>query len=159
MSIWNSIEVYKEYQDHRGTETSRSQLVKTISDNFGDKLIVLSSPGFASVLAFHTPAIKLLKLVRDDEEDNIKSSIKQLAETIREESKAINLNKSKYQINIYSCTAVAAASDRMLQLLDSVSPKLLNTLPALLIGNMIIAAVRSYLTELQIVLGVVLRSS
>ena len=56
---------------------SRSQLVKTMSDKFGDKLIALSSPDFASILAFHTPAIKLPKLVRDDEEDNIKSSISQ----------------------------------------------------------------------------------
>ena len=56
-------------------------------------------------------------------------------------------------------TVQEATSDTLMGLLAGISPRLKDTMPALLIGNIVTSAVRAQPTELQIALGVLFRDS
>lgn len=156
--IWNSVELHQEYQDHGGVDLTRSQLTEELCSNFSGDLLIISSPGYANVVAFQSQASIVLKMVKH-EEDGIENSIRHIAKRVVKECKAIPLDTSKYRLNIDEQLAQESISPTVQNLLASISSKLDNTPPALLIGNIITSALRHKSTDLQIALGILLRDS
>ena len=66
--IWNSAEIYNEYQSQNGAALGRRNLIKRLHDHFEGELAVLSCPGYASLLEFQNQAAVLLKMVKDDDD-------------------------------------------------------------------------------------------
>ncbi len=158
-SVWNSVELHQEYQDHGGVDLTRSQLTEKLCSNFSGDLLALSSPGYANVVAFQSQASMVLKMVKQ-EEDCIENSIPHVAKHVVKECKAIPLDTSKYRLNIDEQLAQESVSPTVQNLLDSLSSKRDNAPPALLIGaNIITSVLRHKSTDLQIALGVLLRDS
>ena len=50
--MWNSVEVHNIYSKNGGHKLQRRNLVNTLKNHFGASLVVLSSPGLASILTF-----------------------------------------------------------------------------------------------------------
>ena len=67
--VLTSVEIYKTYTTHGGTNLSRAQLIQQISDVFADDLLIFSSPGLANIILFRNTASKLLRLVQEEEDD------------------------------------------------------------------------------------------
>ena len=93
------------------------------------------------------------------EEDCIENSIRHIAKHVVQECKAIPLDTSKYRLDIDERLAQESVSPTVQNLLASLSTKLDNTPPALLIGNIITSVLCHKSTDLQIALGVLLRDS
>ncbi|KAI4803777.1 hypothetical protein KUCAC02_025425 [Chaenocephalus aceratus] len=157
--IWNSIELFHEYQEHGGNSLNRRELVDNLCCHFAGELLVLSSPGYANIVAFHNEAALLLKIVKQDDVDDIDNSIGKVAKQVIKDCKVIGLDKAKYRLDIDKVQAEEAVSSTLLTLLASISPKLHNTLPALMVGNIVTSVLKSQPTDLQIALGVLLRHS
>ena len=66
--IWSSIELYAAYQEEGGKNISRRELMAKVKEHFGEKVIVLTSPGIASIIMFTVHASSVLTVVRDDDE-------------------------------------------------------------------------------------------
>lgn len=77
--IWNSLELFQEYQSNHGTCKARRNMIRRLQEHFQDELVVLTCPGYASIVAFHSNAATVLKMVRDDEDDDVSSNITKLA--------------------------------------------------------------------------------
>jgi hypothetical protein len=98
----------------------------------------------------------LLKMV-EDTADDVGNSIRLIAKQVIKECSAIPLDATKYRLNIDEQLAHESVSSTVHNLLASISTKLENTPPALLIGNIITSVLRNRPTDLQIALGVLLR--
>ncbi|KAJ8021891.1 hypothetical protein HOLleu_39220 [Holothuria leucospilota] len=158
--IWNSVELFKEYRDNQGSALTHRSLLEKVQQHFGDDLVVLTSPGYASLIAFHENAAVMMKMVKDDDEtDDIEKCVNMLAKHIVKECKAIPTNKSAYQVHIDMNVAAEFASSTLLKLLATLSTKLDETLPALLIASVITDVLTNYPTPLQVALGVLLGDS
>ena len=59
-------------------------------------LLVLNSPGYASVIAFHQGAAGTLRVVKDDGSDDIDNAICQVANQIVTECKNVENDKTLY---------------------------------------------------------------
>ena len=115
--IWNSIELFKEYQDNHGCALTRCRLVEELRRNIGGDLVVLTNPGYASIIAFHKNAALMLKLVKaDDESDDIGRSVSILANHVVKECKSIACDKSVYQMHVDMDIAAECASSTLLNL-------------------------------------------
>ena len=113
--IWNSVELFQEYT---GCALTRSyvvhKLVFVLGNQFGEELLVLSSPGYANIIACKNKAdAVVLKMVKDDEEDDIVGSISKVAKLIVKECKTITCDKSTYNMHIDK--HIAAESDKTRQ--------------------------------------------
>ena len=157
--MWNSVELFEEYQAHGGSNLTRAKLVDSLCTYFEGKLVVLSSPGYAKILVFQSHASMMLKMVKQDDDDDIDLSIRKIAKQVIKECAAIPLDRTKYRLDINTQLADEAVSSTMQSLLTAISSKLQNTPPALLIGNIITSVLRNQPTDLQISLGVLLRDS
>ncbi len=93
--MWNSIEVYHEYTDAGGTLLTHRQVIHQVKDHFHGDLLVLTSPGYASVIAFHQGAAGTLRVVKDDKSDDI-NAICQVANQIVTECKNVENDKTSY---------------------------------------------------------------
>ena len=69
------------------------------------------------------------------------------------------MDRNNYKEHLDYDSTSTFASRTVLNLLSSLSPKLDNTLPALLIGNIITSVLTNHPTQLQITLAVLLRES
>lgn len=154
--VWNSIDLHQDYRDHGGVDLTRSQLLKKLCSHFGGDLLIISSPGYANLVAFQHQASQILKMV-EHEEDDIENSIRLIAKQVKKECNAIPLDSTNYHLNIDEELAEESVSSTIQDLLASISTKLNNTPPALLIGNIITSVLRNKPTDLQIALGVLLR--
>ena len=157
--VWNSIELFDQYQEYGGCELSRPQLIDNLRNHFAGELLVLSSPGYANIVAFHNQAATLLKMVKDDDDCDINSSVAKVAKEVTKDCKAITLDRTKYRLNVNEATTGESVSSTLHTLLAAISPKLDNTLPALMIGNVVTSILKSQPTDLQVSLGVLLRDS
>ena len=157
--IWNSLELFQEYQNNHGSIIARRGLIGKLRAHFQDEFVVLSSPGYASIVAFHYNAAAALKMVKDDEDDDFGSNIGRLAKTIVKDCKDILFDTSKYKLDIDEHIAAEAGSSTLLTLLATLSPKLNKTLPALLIGNTVTSVLKNQAIALQVALGFLLRDS
>ncbi|KAH3691182.1 hypothetical protein DPMN_194410 [Dreissena polymorpha] len=147
---WTSVELHSFYTGNGGS-LPRKTLVQKLSDVFGDELLVLSSKGLANIVIFRNKASTLLRL-DDLDEDAI--PIEYTAKQIVSEWKKIHYNKDKYNIRIDRKLAAEQSSATLSKLLSCMSEKLSNTLPALLICNMVTGLVNNKPTSLQIALGI-----
>lgn len=159
LRIWNSVELFSEYQSHDGVLMSRDMAINKLQKHFGGDLIILSSPGYANIIAFRSQTALQLKLVKDEDDEDISSHINKVAKKVIKECTEIPLNKASYRLDLDISTAYESVSDLLMTFLGSLSPKLLHTLPALMIGNMITSVIRNQPTDLQVALGVLLRDS
>jgi len=50
--IWNSVEIFQEDQTHGGVKLTQSHLVDNLCSHFDGELLILSSPGYANIVAF-----------------------------------------------------------------------------------------------------------
>ena len=60
--MWNSVDLYSMYSEGGGFKYSRRTLIKGLVDYFGGQVVLLSSPGSASILIFKRIAIFPYKL-------------------------------------------------------------------------------------------------
>lgn len=154
--VWSSVEVHASYISFGGSMLSRGLLVNKIADLFGKDLLVLSSPGLANILMFRTTASSMLRIEELDEDDK---SIEVVSKRILTECKEIkeSWSKDSYNSTINTCLATEESSSTLLSLLANLSDKLSNTLPALLIGNIVTSILINRPTTLQITLGIQVR--
>ena len=59
------IDIYTKYVEEGGHMLSRRQLISKVVEKFGEDMIVLSSPGIASILAFRSSATKVFHVLPD----------------------------------------------------------------------------------------------
>ncbi len=57
-NMYNSIDIYQKYVDAGGESLSRRQVMTNIVEEFGDDLVVLSSPGLANIVLFKSHSAK-----------------------------------------------------------------------------------------------------
>ena len=155
-NMWNSVELHETYKSLGGNDLSRTQLIQSLSEQFGSDLLVLFSPGVANLIAFRKKVSGLLKLVPvEDDDDN--AAMTKVAQKIVREAKMLNQEKSTYQTRISKGDVIADASPTLMEVLLKVSSKFDNSLQSALIGNIVTNVVTKRPTPLQISLGVVLR--
>lgn len=156
--VWNSVELFNSYVEYGGTNLSRKGLVKSVSECFGEDLLVLCSPGIASILIFRSKASSVFKLA-SDEEDDLDIALHEIAKKIKTEVQDIPADKRHYKTTVSSDIAMESLSPTVLALLTKLSPKLDHTLPATMIGSIITSTLHNHPTDLQIDLGVLIRDS
>ena len=158
--IWNSIELYQEYTEHFGTILSRRGLITELENYFNGELLVLSSPGIASIITFRSNTAHTLRIAKDDDNsDNIQKAISTISDEIKNECKSMVKDKTQYSIGIDKEQAANSVSQTVKSFLCAISPKLDDTLPSILIGNIITSVLNNTATDLQVALGVLLRDS
>ena len=93
--MWNSVELYYQYQLFGGKALLRRSLLVKIQDHFLDDIAVLSSPG---LVVFRQNALTVLHLAGDTEDDTRDLLIAKLAKIICDEVKQIDHDQSRYDI-------------------------------------------------------------
>ena len=88
-NLWTSIEVYSYYQQNGGNILSCQGLLSKLSTEFENELMVLSSPGIASILAFQKHAASILKV---EEIDESQADVSNISKCIRKEVEQIPTN-------------------------------------------------------------------
>lgn len=155
--IWDSAQLQNRYEEIVGKRISRAKLLETVSEKLPD-LIVLSARGYHKIVMFKDNARATLKMREDDhEEDDIDTAIAVIAKVIKAELHEIVYDKQNYPRKMSKPVAAEFVSGTLVSLLQSISSSLdLNSLPALLIGNIVTSVVRNHATPLQIALGVLI---
>ena len=153
--MWNAVEIQELYKSHGGELLSRKLLTQRLSNKLGPDLLVLSCVGVANILVFRQQASKHMNLVVNNEDD---IDVERVAEVIGKESRDLKRDESTYDTKLCMDDVLACVSRTLLRLLSLISPKLQSSLPAAMTGNMVTRAVSNKPTQLQISLGVVLRS-
>ena len=151
--LWNSVQLHHLYQLLGGKILSRRALLLQIKEHFSDEIAVLSSPGLASTVVFNNDATTVLNLLKVPEDDQEETSIENLSKKIVSEVKEIKFDCSHYDIRITEEDMSTYVSPTLMDLLAAMTDNLKNTLPALLIGNIVTSALSSKPTNLQIALG------
>ena len=82
--IWNFVETYKLYQSCGGSKFSRRTLVWRLSDILPD-LLVLSGNGIASILIFRNEVSSQLKIISNENDEDMNYSMNKLAKKTDEE--------------------------------------------------------------------------
>lgn len=85
--------------------------------------------------------------------------IEKIAKEVQKEISMLELDKRHHNLDINYKTANESVSPIMMKFPGQLSPKLPDTLPALMIGSMITAIIRNQPTDLQVALGVLIRDS
>ena len=153
--MWTSVEIHQYYCDIGGNILSRRSLINELSTHFGTSLLVLSSPGIASILLFRGKASSIFRI---DDIDEDEADIKKVAKVIEKEIKQIPVNKNLYEKRINKEIALKDVSETLSQLLSSISSKLSNnSLPSILIGNIVTSVYSRRATNLLIDLGLLVR--
>ena len=117
-------------------------------------LVVLSSPGYQSIVFFRDSALSTLKIIKDnDEEDNLDAALNVAAKHIRKECSAMEYQRQTYTTQISKDIANESAPDTLQQLLSKLSFDE-QSLPSLLIQNIITSAIKKHPTPLHIALEV-----
>ena len=154
--IWTFIELFQEYPSYFGSTLTRANLVNQMYLHFSKELLVLTSPGITSIIAFRS---NTLKIVKDNDEDDLGRCVDKVGTYIIKECKAFVHDKSSYNAHIDKHIANEDVSSTLQALLSAISEKFDQSLPALLIGNIITSIVNNFPTDLQIALAVLLRNS
>ena len=157
--LWNSTELYELYRSSAGTCYTKRSLLAELQDQFRNDLVVLTSPGVASIVAFRTYSAHILKIVSDDETDDVQRATKTLSKQIIAECRDTPSDSRMYASSIDKELAASATSTTLQELLSAISPNLAYTLPSLLIGNIVTSIVTNRTTDLQLALGLLFRES
>ena len=110
----NSLKLYMEYQNNHRFIITRRHLIDKLKAYFQDELVILSSPGYASIVAFHCNAAVVLKMVKDGNDDDIGSIIGKLAKKVAKDCKDISFDTSIFKLHIDEHTATEASSSTIL---------------------------------------------
>ena len=102
--LWNSVELYHQYQLFGRKALPRRSLLVKIQHHFLDDIAVLSSPGLSSLVVFRQNASTVLHLAGDTEDDTQDLLIGNLAKIICDEVKQIDHDQSRYNIRITNCS-------------------------------------------------------
>lgn len=153
--VWSSKEIYNKFVEIGGLQITRKTLVQKLSKEFGDALLVLSSPGIANILIFKNQASKILFVQKDD--DNIET--KNVAKKITQEIKNLSNDKNVYYTTINIQRAKSEVSPTLSKLLSEICGESLfeTSLPSILIGNMITSCVAKRHTSLSVDLAVLIQ--
>ncbi len=90
--IWNSAELYTLYSELGGTLISRRFLIKSVCEHFHPNLLVLTSPGVASILVFRG---------KDDTENDCDAeAISKIAKKIKVECQSLKKDGLTYSTRI-----------------------------------------------------------
>lgn len=155
----NSVELLDAYKEFGGDGgLTRRLLILNLCERFGDELVVLKSPGLTDIVCLRSVASKCMRLVQD-EDDDMDVVVNKLSKAIRNEIKEITLNKNCYDSGINRQKCGETVSNTLMKLLGKLSPKLDNTLPAILIGSVVTGVMKNHPTSLQISLGIKMRIS
>ena len=159
-AIRNSVDVYALYLEKGGNVLSQRAIVPKLVDHFGDSMLVLTSPGVASVIAFRGKASNVLRLVPDNDGDETNIALDTVMQKICAEMKTLKPDSEQYYTTVDYNIAQECVSDTVMDLLGRLSPKLdKNTLPGLMIGNIITSVMKNSATHLQICLANLLKDS
>ena len=159
-NLWNSVELYDVYNSCSTGSLSRPAVIEKVKERFSDDVIILSSPGCASVIAFRSCASSVLKIVKDEKElDDLQHSKVQVAKCIERECMAMKSKRTHYDLHITKEKMDDIISPTLSSLLSLISPKLNKTLAAAMIGNIITSQVTNQATDMQIALGILTRDS
>ena len=90
-----SIHIYAQYMEEGGCMLSRQQLIAKIVEKFGGDMIVLSSPGVASIFMFKSSASNALHIMPDDTDDQMNEAIEKVAKQIITEINNIEADRKK----------------------------------------------------------------
>ena len=157
--IWTSTEIFLKYQEHGGSRLKRRNLVSEIERHFYGNLLVLSSPGKATILAFKSFTADALHRIKKEEQDrSISNAIEVISKQVQTECKDVQLDRSCYRTKIDKDDIKSVCSDTLCQLLGAVSPRLDGTPPAYMISNIVTSQVLNTYTDLQIDLGISLQA-
>ena len=89
-----------------GMPMRRSTLINSICEMLED-LILLSSPGYRSIVFFRDNALATLKMIKDnDEEDNLDAALNVVAKHIRKECANMEYQRRTYSTKISKDIAV-----------------------------------------------------
>ncbi|EDO50031.1 predicted protein [Nematostella vectensis] len=137
--------------------SKKKERVDSAFDLVIDDIAILSSPGLSSVVVFKRNASTVLNLTSDTEDDEMDIFIKRLAKSVRNEVKNLDRDQHRYQIRITKEDMSMSVSQTIMDLLAALTDDLKNTLPALLIGNIVTCVLSNKPTNLQIALGNLIR--
>ena len=152
-NTWSSSELHRLYTKDGGT-LSRRYLIQKISKHFGDELVVLFADGVANIIMFKSHASSLMYMETEDDDDPI--SVAKIAKKIAQEVKEIDREKGKYRSEIDFDIASEDSSPTLSFLLSEISSTLRQSLPSLLIQNIVTSSVCNRSTTLQIALAVLI---
>jgi hypothetical protein len=152
--IWNSVDVHEQYLVLGGSHLSRRTLVKYLDEHLSPDLLVLSSPGVASILIFRSKSASLLRIVDDIYNKKCQRSISYLSDVIKGECP--QWDPLNFDTRISLNVVLKQCSKTLMQLLAAVSPSLDSTLSAAMIGHIVTNAVTGHATNLQISMSVLL---
>lgn len=156
---WDSVHLMERYVEHGGRPMRRSTLINSVCEKVED-LVVLSAPGYRSVVFFRDNTIATLKIIKDDydENDNLGAALDLVSKCIRKECSEIEYQHRTYAKKINKTVAAESVPDTLQQLLSKLSLGD-HSLPSLFIGNIITSAIKKHPTPLQIALGVYLHKN
>ena len=103
--VMTSVEVHTKYLELGGSITTRWLLKNQLKDFFGERLLVLSSPGIADILVFKEAAAKMFSI---DESDDDVIDTKSVAKEIVKE-----INEIEYDKNLYQTRQIRSQSNVM----------------------------------------------
>ena len=156
--LWNSIELYHQYQLFGGKALLQRSFLKKIKDRLMDKIAILTSPGLASLVVFSKgSSLHLASDSEDKQDDDV--IITRLAKSISVEIMEFKPDKSRYDIQVSKENMMASVSPTLMNLLSEISGNLDGTLPALLIGNIVTSVFSNRPMHLQLSLGNLIRDS
>lgn len=149
---WESVSLYNQYESCQEERLSRRYLIRRLQEHYGDSLLILSSPGVASIIMSRSRASEMMQIVDYVNDDNI--ALEKLAKVVRKECEVHREKQEKFPTRIFQDSLMDAASPTLMTFLSQINSKLDNTQPALLISNIITSLVANSATDLQISLGV-----
>ena len=154
--IWNSIDVEAVYADNGGCLMPRRVLVEKVLLHFGNEMLALHSPGMATLLVFRNYMATSLRLVDDDQNDDMEECVRKVGKQIMNETKTKKRDFNFYNNRIDREMASECVSETLLKLLSCIHPNLSDTLQASMVGNIITSQLTYQPTPLQIAIGVLL---
>lgn len=159
--MWTSIELDEVYRSHGG-KLCRKMLLDKVTRYLKNEVMVLNSPGIASILVFKSHADSVLRIQNVDvevEKDCDDEAVRTVAKQVISEIKDISFDKGSYDGRMNISVAKGDVSPTFSKLLSLIEPKTLNpnALPSLLIGNMVTAHVAKRFTTLSLSLAIMVR--
>ena len=124
-----------------------------------DDIVILSAPGYHTVVMFRDNARATLIVKRDDaEEDYIDDALDMIARVIKAEVCETEYDKNIYKREISKSIADESISGTLQLLLHKLSPTLnADSLTSLLICNIVTSVLGHHTNPLQIALGVLMQ--
>ena len=123
---------------------------------YKNDIIFLSSPGIANFLVFKSKASSILRIQMLENEDE--GNLQAIAKKIVSEIKIVLYDKDEYQSKIDLTSCRQDVSPSLAKLLSYVSSHLSdNSLPSVLIGNIVTSMASNRYTSLQVCLAILMR--